>query len=107
MRDLYEHCRMANARLGAWLNGSCRVLNMEGDTLELGFNMPVHMQKVDTDCRQLVEQQAEILLGRPVTLKVSLLDKEQQQQASRAPRKGHLVEAARAIPGAIPVGKEQ
>ena len=105
MRELYEHCRIANTKLGAWLNGSCRVLQMEGDVLELGFFLPVHMQKVDTDCRQLVEQQAETILGRPVTLKVTLLDKD-QQQAARPSRKGHLVEAARAIPGAVPVGKD-
>lgn len=104
MKELYETCRMANIRLGAWLNGSCKVLNMEGDTLELGFFMPMHMQKVDVDCRTLVEQQAEILLGRPVKLQVSLLEKD--QQTARAPRHGHLVEAAKAIPGATPVGKD-
>ncbi|MCC7363632.1 MAG: DNA polymerase III subunit gamma/tau [Dehalococcoidia bacterium] len=106
LKNLYEHCKMANGRLAAWLNGSCRVVSLAEGELELGFFMPMHMQKVDTDCRQLVEQQAETLLGRPVTLKVSLLEKD-QPQASRSARKGHLVEAARAIPGAIPVGKEQ
>ncbi|MCK9518719.1 MAG: DNA polymerase III subunit gamma/tau [Dehalococcoidia bacterium] len=105
MRDLYEHCRIANTRLGAWLNGSCKVLTIDEDSFELGFFRQVHMQKVDTDCRTLVEQQAEILLGRPVRLKVSLLEKEQQQSKRSAPRTGHLAEAAKAM-GAIPVGKD-
>jgi len=104
MRDLYEHCRMANIRLGAWLNDSCRVLRIDEDEFELGFYRQIHMQKVDTDCRELVEQQAEILLGRPVKLKVSLLKNEQQPKRS-GPRGGHLAEAAKAM-GAIPVGKD-
>jgi hypothetical protein len=94
---------MANTRLGAWLNGSCKVLSMDGDELELGFFLPVHMQKVDTDCRTLVEEQAELLLNRPVKLKVRLIEKEQQTR--RAPRGGHLAEAAKAL-GAVPVGKD-
>ncbi|MBI2764983.1 MAG: DNA polymerase III subunit gamma/tau [Chloroflexi bacterium] len=103
LQDLYEHCKMANTRLGAWLNGSCKVLSMDGDELELGFFLPVHMQKVDTDCRTLVEEQAELLLNRPVKLKVRLIEKEQQSR--RAPRGGHLAEAAKAL-GAVPVGKD-
>lgn len=103
MKELYDSCRMVNPRLAGWLNGSCKVLAMEGDELELGFFAPMHMQKVDTDCRSLVEQQAEIILGRPVRLRVRQIDKE--QQAQRAPRGGHLAEAARAM-GATPVGKE-
>lgn len=103
MKQLYESCRMVNARLAGWLNGSCKVLSMDGDELELGFFVAMHMQKVDTDCRSLVEQQAEIILKRPVRLAVRQIEKE--QQAARAPKRGHLAEAARAI-GATPVGKE-
>jgi hypothetical protein len=94
---------MANMRLGAWLNGGWEVISMEGDVLELGFYRPVHMEKVDTDCRTLVEQQAEELLGRKVTLKVRLIEDKQQ---ARRPRSGHLVEVAKGIPGAVPVGKD-
>jgi DNA polymerase-3 subunit gamma/tau len=103
MKKLYESCRMVNARLAGWLNGSCKVLAMEGEELELGFFAPMHMQKVDTDCRALVEQQAEVILNRPVRLVVRLIDKDQQSQ--RAPKRGHLADAARAM-GATPVGKE-
>lgn len=103
MKKLYESCRMVNARLAGWLNGSCKVLAMDNDELELGFFAPMHMQKVDTDCRALVEQQSEVILNRPVRLVVRLIDKDQQTQ--RAPKRGHLADAARAM-GATPVGKE-
>ncbi len=103
LKTLYENCRMVNARMGAWLNDSCEVRSLDGDEIELGFFYPMHMQKVDTDCRSLVEQQAEIILGRPVRLKVSLI--ERSAQAKPATKRGHLAEAARAM-GATPVGKE-
>ena len=48
--------------MAAWLNGSCEVISMDGEELELGFYHPLHMEKVDTVCRTLVEQQAEALL---------------------------------------------
>jgi len=102
MKDLYDRCKTANSLLGAWLNGSCEVLAMDGEELELGFYHPVHMQKVDKDCRTLVEQQAEVMLGHPVRLKVRQIERSAQVKAG--PKGGHLVEAARAI-GATPVAK--
>ena len=102
-RDLYEHCKMVNPSLAMWLNGSFEVVSMDGDVLELGFQRKMPMEKVDTACRPMVEEQASALLGRTVTLKVSPLD--QPAAPKRAPAKGHLAEAARAI-GATPVGKE-
>lgn len=104
LKELYHRCKIANPILAAWLNGSCEVVSMDGDRLELGFYRPLHMQKVDTDCRVLVEQVAEELLGRPVTLAVSQVERSPQPQ--RKPRGGHLVEAARSI-GATPVRKDQ
>ncbi len=103
MKELYEAARLASTRLGAWLNGSCRVLAMDGEELELGFFNQMHMEKVDTEVRPLVEEQAAILLKRTVRLKVRLIEKE--QAARRAPRSGHLAQAAVAL-GAKPVGKE-
>ena len=103
-RDLYEHCKMINPSLAMWLNGSFEVLQSEGDILELGFQRKMPMDKVDTACRAMVEEQAEALLGRKVTLKVSLM--EQSSQPKRETQKGHLAEAARAM-GATPIGKDQ
>ena len=104
MKELYDRCRMANMRLGAWLNGSCEVISIGDDELTLGFFRTTHMQKVDTDCRTLVEQQAEEMLGRKVRLTVQLL--EGGQPVKRPARSGHLAEAAKAL-GATPVQKDQ
>ena len=102
-RDLYEHCKMINPSLAMWLNGSFEVIELDGDVLHLGFQRKMPMDKVDTACRSMVEEQAAAILGRTVTLKVSLV--EQASQPRRATPRGHLAEAARAI-GATPVGKE-
>ncbi len=100
LRELYERCRMTQPGLAAWLNGSCEVLAMEGDELKLGFYHPIHMQKIANDGRTLVEQKAEELLKRPVTLSVERI--ERTAPARRPAKGGHLAEAARAM-GAKPV----
>ena len=100
LRELYERCRMAQPALAAWLNGSCEVLAMDGDVLQLGFYHPIHMQKVANDGRTLVEQKAEELLERPVTLLVKRI--ERTAPASRPAKGGHLAAAAREM-GAKPV----
>ena len=104
LKDLYERCRLVNVRLAGWLNGSCQVLSIGEEEFELGFPHPMHMEKVDTDCRTLVEEQAHIILGRPMRMKVRLVDED--SQAKRAPKAGHLAATARAI-GGVPVGKDQ
>ena len=100
LRELYERCRMTQPALAAWLNGSCEVLAMEGDELKLGFYHPIHMQKIANDGRTLVEQKAEELLKRPVTLAVERI--ERSAPATRPARGGHLAAAAREM-GAKPV----
>lgn len=96
---------MINVRMAGYLNGSCEVLSVEGDELELGFYYPFHQQKVESDGRLVIEQQAEVILGRPVRLKTRLVDREAAGAPRKATRAGHLAETARAI-GAIPVAKE-
>lgn len=102
-RDLFEHCKMVNPSLAMWLNGSFDVLEMDGDELVLGFGRKMPMEKVDTTCRPMVEEQAAAILGRPVRLVVRLT--EQDSGPKRETRRGHLAEAARAM-GATPVGKD-
>ncbi|MCC6268567.1 MAG: DNA polymerase III subunit gamma/tau [Dehalococcoidia bacterium] len=104
LRDLYDHCKMINPTLAMWLNNTCDVIQMDGDVLELGFQRKMPMEKVDTACRAMVEEQAAAILGHPVTLTVTLIDG--SSQPKRETPKGHLAEAARAI-GATPVGKDQ
>jgi hypothetical protein len=102
-RDLYENCKMINPSLAMWLNGSFEVLQMDGDVLELGFQRKMPMDKVDSACRPMVEEPAAAILGRPITLKVTLTDG--AAQPKRETPKGHLAEAARAM-GATPIGKD-
>jgi DNA polymerase III subunit gamma/tau len=103
LKELYQRCRMVNPPQAAWLNGSCEVVAMDDAELELGFYLPLHMDKVDKDCRTLVEQQAEALLKRPMTLKVTKIERSAGTKA--APKGGHLAEAARTL-GATPVRKD-
>ncbi len=102
-RDLYERCKMINPSHAMWLNGSFEVLDMEGNELHLGFQRQMPMGKVDTVCRGMVEEQAAAILGRPVTLLVTLI--EGSAQPRRETRRGHLAEAAKAM-GATPIGKD-
>ena len=104
LRDLYERCKMINVRMAGYLNGSCEVIAMDGDEIELGFYYPFHQQKVESDGRVVIEQQAEVILGRPVRLKTRLIDRD-GAAAKKAPRGGHLAETAKSI-GATPVAKE-
>ncbi len=103
LKELYDRCRMTNMKAAAWLNGSCEVVSIGDEELELGFYRKIHMEKVATESRTLVEQQAEALLGHSVHLKVSLIDDEARNE--RKPKSGHLAAAARAM-GATPVEKE-
>ncbi len=103
MRDLYRQCSMANYKLGAHLNGSCEVVTIGDDVLELGFYHAMSMDKVENEGRTLVEQQAEALLGRKVQLRVKLI--ERQQQGKAAAKGGHLAKVAETL-GGVPVGKE-
>ena len=100
LRELYLRCRMTQPALAAWLNDSCQVLAMDGDELRLGFYHAIHLNKIENDGRTLVEQKAEELLKRPVTLVVERI--ERSAPASRPAKGGHLAAAAREL-GAKPV----
>lgn len=104
VRDLYLNCSHIEPRVGAMLNGSCEVLQLDGDTVELGFYYPLHMETIATKGRALVEEQASKLLGRAVQLQVRQIER-QRGQPRPSNRGGHLADAARAL-GATPVNKE-
>ncbi|MBI5947024.1 MAG: DNA polymerase III subunit gamma/tau [Chloroflexi bacterium] len=104
LRDLYQHCRDTDIKIAGMLNGSCEVVEMNGDVLELGFYYPFHMDTVANKGRALVEEQAGKILGHPVTLRVRQLERS-QSSSRQGPKGGHLAEAAKAM-GATPVKKE-
>ncbi|MGE5596932.1 MAG: DNA polymerase III subunit gamma/tau [Hyphomicrobiales bacterium] len=103
LKDLYERSRMADVKVAAKLH-ACEVLSMTDDTIEFGVFHKFHLDSLEREGRPLLEQQTESLLGRPMRLTFKLT--ERQQQSKRPTRSGHLVEAARAIPGATPVQKD-
>lgn len=103
LRELRQRCSMVNVKLGALLNGSCEVLAMDGEELELGFYHAFHMENVERDGRAIVEEQASSILGRPVRLKVRQIPR--QNAPERRPRGGHLIDAALRH-GAKPVRKD-
>ena len=105
LRDLYERCKMINVRMAGYLNGSCEVISIEAEELELGFYYPFHQQKVELDGRVVIEQQAEVILGRPVRLKTRLVARDGAAATRKPSRGGHLAETAKSI-GATPVAKE-
>ncbi len=102
MHALYQKCREKDIKAGAWLNGSCEVVSKDGNILKLGFYKPFHMQKVESEGRTLIEQQASILLKRDVTLEVQIIPGEQPRRVSQ---RGHLAKAALEL-GAKPISSE-
>ncbi len=101
VRELYDLCKVEDPRLAMWLGSRIEVLQMDGEVVELGFERPLPMEKVEAG-KSKVEEIAARILGRPVTIVVKLI--EESAQPKRETRRGHLAEAARAI-GATPVGK--
>ncbi|HET7738018.1 MAG TPA: DNA polymerase III subunit gamma/tau, partial [Tepidiformaceae bacterium] len=104
IRRLYESTRLTNTKVAACLNGSCEVLAIEDEAVELGFYFAFHMQQVENEGRAVVEAEASKILERPVTLRMKLV--ERPATPRKAARGGHLAEAARSL-GATPVGKER
>jgi DNA polymerase-3 subunit gamma/tau len=103
IRELYDLCKVGDPRLAMWLGSRIEVLQMDGDIVELGFERPMPMEKVEAG-KAVVAAIASRILGRPVTIAVKLI--EESSQPKRETRRGHLAEAARAM-GATPVGKDQ
>ena len=101
-RELYDLCKIENARLAMWLGSPYEVIQMDGEVVELGFTRPMPMEKVAAG-KTIVEELAARILGRQVSIVVTLI--EESSQPKRETRKGHLAEAARAL-GATPVGKD-
>ncbi len=94
-------CKEMDKQVAAYLNGSCEVKALEGDTLVLGFYFPFHQGRIEAESnRRIVEEAASRLLGRPVSLRCVAAP---MPKETRVPS-GHLVRAARAL-GAKPLEK--
>lgn len=106
LRDLYRQCSTANYKLGAHLNGSCEVVSIGDEVLELGFYQSMSMEKIENEGRTLVEQQAEALLGRKVELRVKLIERKPQGRGPAEKGEPRLAKVAESL-GGVRVGKEQ
>ena len=78
------------ANLDAFLRSACEPLEVEGDTLVLGFYYPFHKDRIDTpECRELIESKLGQKFGSPNKVRCILKPKAKQRALD-----GHLVRAA-------------
>ncbi|MDY6833894.1 MAG: hypothetical protein SVY53_03720, partial [Chloroflexota bacterium] len=78
------------ANLDAFLRSACEPLEVEGDTLVLGFYYPFHKDRIDTPaCRELIESKLGQRFGSPNKVRCVLKPKAKQRALD-----GHLVRAA-------------
>ena len=105
--DIRESVRKRYHKAGALLNTACDIKSFEGDSVELGFRFPAHVQKAQEDVKvmQAIREAVSEAVGRPV--QVVPIVWEAMQQASAPPptpqsRGGHLLEEALRY-GAVPV----
>lgn len=95
---IYEAARKGHVRAGALLNSTCFIKQFAGDTVELGFRSPVHVEQVKTFEGVLSAIQAAFtqVVGRPVEV-VPVVWEALGRGAPPAPSRsagGHLVDEA-------------
>jgi hypothetical protein len=65
----------SSGNLDAFLRSACDPVDLEDDTLVLGFYYSFHKEKIeDTKYRRLVEQKLEKIFGRPYKIRCILVD---------------------------------
>ena len=80
----------SGANLDAFLRSACEPVDVEGDTLVLGFYYSFHMEKIDSpQCRHLIEAKLEQKFGNLKKIRCILKPKAKQRAVN-----GHLVRAA-------------
>ncbi len=105
LRDLRFRLRSVSTQASGFLNGSCEVIRITDDAVELGFYHDFHMAQISSQFRPLVEDHASEILGRPVRLQVQRVDRVAPATNRSAVKSGHLSEAAKAMGGKL-VGKD-
>jgi hypothetical protein len=124
--EIREAARKQHNVAGALLNSRCYIKSIEGDTVELGFQFPIHVEKAEGNPEALAAIREAVggALGRSVRVVPVVWDALQQappaqQQRAEAPSGagaagapppageapaagGHLVEEARKL-GAVPI----
>ena len=118
--EIRDAARTRHFRAGALLNTPCLIKSFEGDTVEIGFRFPKHVELVltfeDGQVLQILRDVLSEVVGRPVTV-VPVLWEALQGSAVSTPRTanaadapadapadagGHMIEEARKL-GAVSV----
>ena len=104
MNSLYDLARTTDNKVAAKLH-ECEVLELNEDTIRLGVYYEFHLKSLENEGRPILERAAEQVAGRPLRIKLELVERPARDQRAR-PKTGHLAEAAKAM-GAVPVGREE
>lgn len=105
LQDLRYRLRSVSTQASGFLNGSCEVIRITDDAVELGFYHDFHMAQISSQFRPLVEDHASEILGRPVRLNVQRVERAAAGGGRKASPRGHLKQAAEAMGGKL-VGKD-
>jgi DNA polymerase-3 subunit gamma/tau len=84
----------SSGNLDAFLRSACDPLNLEDDTLVLGFRYPFHKEKIeDAKYRHLVEKKLKEVFGRPYKVRCVLVESK-TENPSRARTQNPVIKAA-------------
>jgi len=84
----------SSGNLDAFLRSACELVNIEGDTLILGFYYPFHMEKIENNkYRHLVENKLKEVYNHSYKVKCILIERKQNKTSSQEGR-SPMVKAA-------------
>jgi DNA polymerase-3 subunit gamma/tau len=84
----------SSGNLDAFLRSACDPLELEDDTLVLGFRYPFHKEKIeDAKYRHLVEKKLKEVFGRPYKIRCTLVEAK-TENPSRARTQNPVIKAA-------------
>jgi DNA polymerase-3 subunit gamma/tau len=84
----------SSGNLDAFLRSACDPIDLEDDTLVLGFRYPFHKEKIeDGKYRHLVEKKLKEVFGRPYKIRCILVDSK-REVPSRARTQNPVIKAA-------------
>jgi hypothetical protein len=87
----------SKGNLDAFLRSACEPVDVEGDTLVLGFYYSFHLERIeDPKYRHLVEKKVSEIFGSPYRVRCVLKTRDKKPSSQ-----GHLVRAAMEIGGKI------
>jgi DNA polymerase III subunit gamma/tau len=84
----------SSGNLDAFLRSACEPVDLQGDTLVLGFYYSFHKEKIeDAKYQHLVEKKLKEVFGQPYKIRCVLVD-HKREDASKVKKRNPLVEAA-------------